>query len=258
MKIRIVINQGSDGIALKELAAITEHVESFVRNLAKDIGIASSPSDWVAKNFQNGSFICSVHMGQEHESEKTTKFKEAFAYIQTCDISEDVVDIPGVSNDTIVSYTEISGSMGPKSNLSLGIAENDESDEEIQTTLLDRVKCIKISEYMNRDVIEYDSIVGSMHSLHKAGNYFKVRDFARDDLVKCTYKSDQYQMVINCLQDRSEVVEVSGIMKTKMCSRGTPEMKIKSIEKVDRYQNGDFAKLLGSMPDLVVESDLAG
>jgi hypothetical protein len=55
LRVKVVLNEGGEGVPLSQLTDIANEVENFLRYLADDAGIEVNRADWLARAFENKS-----------------------------------------------------------------------------------------------------------------------------------------------------------------------------------------------------------
>jgi hypothetical protein len=78
LRVKLILNEGGEGVPLSQLTDIAEEAEKFLRYLAHDAGLTIQRGEWLARNFVNDSVRFDIEKESFQPIEAVKEFNRLF------------------------------------------------------------------------------------------------------------------------------------------------------------------------------------
>ena len=225
LRVKLVLNEGGEGIPMTQLASISEEAEKFIRYLAADAGMKVSTADLIARHFENRSVRFNIEDDGLHPSEDIRAFNAALRYVSEFK--------PGgkpnglVKHQTLLQYTKCANALRSHEKLSFGLFQSGE-EEPYEYRPLTKSNAVDLQSDLTSEVSYTGTIQGSIHTISPAELWFHFRSARAEKLVRCTFREPQYSKLIKAAERRRALVFIRGRIKARRFDR-----EIQSVQAVD-------------------------
>jgi hypothetical protein len=256
LRVKIILNEGGEGVPLSQLTDVAEEAEKFLRYLAEDSGIPVRRGEWLARNFDNAA---SVRFDVEKETyisvDDVKEFNRLFEHVDR--VKTDRKSLNGtVRHRTIAQYAKVAKGLGPHEKVTFGLYRVDEENPYREMPLSKR-EAELLTDFIASEVTYRGSIHGMIHDIQLEELFFHLRRSGAQDLVKCEFHEGIYQDVVDGLERRHARVYVHGLMTVRRVDRAVVRMRVEKIKVAPTLTDERFRDFFGADPDYTggVESD---
>lgn len=236
-RVKLELNKGRHGIPLQRLANISKEIEKFLEMFAEDVKFEKE--GWIADNFENGSLMYDVNYIGEIHDQNLNVAKKAFEIITDTNTTPDDLSF-GIRRETFWQYAQIANHIEPDDYIGIGLYDENSSPEMKE---LSKERSLQIENQIVKRVTEFGGVQGEITALIKGRNHLWINDFASNNRVICTFKSEMYNKVWQLLKGQDTVVNIEGWI-TRENGKIT-NFDIQSINPAVVYQEGDLDGFFG-------------
>lgn len=239
-RIKIELNKGRHGIPLHKLADFSKEAEKFLEMFAADLNLEKD--GWIAENFENGSLTYDISYIGEFDTNRIANAERAFIQIISEETSHNQLEF-GIRKETFWQFAQIANHIGPDDSVGIGLYQN--GKPEIKN--LSKERSLEIKARAGEKTLEFGGIQGEITALLKGRKHIWIRDFASNNRVVCTFRSELYDQIWHLLESQDTIVDAEGWI-----TRANGEIEEFLIEKINaaaEYQEGDLEKFFGLDPD---------
>lgn len=241
LRIKITLNKGRQGISVEKLADIAKEAEKFLESFSKDMQLGDA--EWIAEKFRNGSVSFDiVYIG---EAPDTAIQKSGKILKQMADPKPTVGNLTGVTKDTFLQFAKIAFPIEGDDAIGIGVYNGSKRPK---TYTLSKQRAIEIEKEILQRAEQYGSVQGSITALFKGGqSTLWITERLTSKRIVCFYPPQYYKKIVSLLEDRDSLVNAEGWMT--IINGEIKELRIKTLELLAVYHDGDIEKLFGADPD---------
>ena len=230
------------------LAKHAEGALAYLKSLSADLGLPPEQSLWVAKEFRNGSLIYTAENLYNVEPELVEKANAATSAISSCKGKRERVPA-FVSEQTIGNFAAMRAPFARDDVVRVGPVGIDNKAKWASVSYL---AFDAIARMIEGKVSYVGSVIGSTYEWNKGARdpYIVVRDLATNDLVKCTYKKDDYAKVRALFDRETDTVIVYGVVIYDRILDKTEITHATDFESIQPLADTEISALFGSLPKL--------
>jgi hypothetical protein len=245
------MNEGGEGVPLSQLTDIAEEAEKFLRYLAEDAGISMRRGDWLARNFENRSVRFDIEREVSTSIEEAKEFNRKFEYVDR--VKAERRSLNGeVRHRTLVQYAKIADALGPHEKIAFGLYRIDEPQPYRYAPLTKREAEI-LSGFLAQEITYRGSIHGVIHGLGVEDLWFQLRRAGARDLVRCDFREDLYQAVIDACERRHAIVYVHGQITARRVDREIIKVRAERIKVAPPLSDERYRSFFGADPNYTGE-----
>lgn len=251
IKIRIELNKGRTGAPMDKLGDVSRQLERFLRAVADDLEIESKKGEWLAVNFANGSVNWDAALQTEVSESAFRRFNDSIEFL--ADYDPDTEGSNGLVSDvTLLEFGKIGTHLDPDEVILLGVYSSSKSKKPKKWRQISYRTTHRAKQAVETPIASHGSVQGIMHSLVKEGTapHFTIRELATDLLVRCYYSPSMYEVVVDCLRDRTATVFVSGAIKYDRIKRQPDEVRVEHLERCKSLSREELHSFFGAAPNL--------
>ena len=120
LRIKMILNEGGEGVPLAQLTDIADETEKFLRYLAEEVGVRAQRGEWLARNFQDGSCVFDIEREVLSTDDQAREFNNRIEYINK--LKSERRSLNGeVRHRTLFQFTRIAKALGPHEKVTLGL-----------------------------------------------------------------------------------------------------------------------------------------
>jgi hypothetical protein len=254
LRIKMVLNEGGEGVPLAQLTDIAEEAEKFLRYLAEDAGINVKRGEWLARNFRNRSVRFDVEREATVAIEAVKEFNRKFEYVDL--VRSEKRPLNGeVRHRTLLQYTKIAKALGPHEKIAFGLyrVDDTESDRPYKYAPLTKRDAEILSSYLSEEITYRGSVHGAIHDVGVAELWFHLRRFGTEDLIRCEFRELLYDDVIEACERRHSLVYVHGLITARRVDREITKVRAEQIKVGPRLTEEQYQSFFGAYPNYTGE-----
>jgi hypothetical protein len=252
LRVRVELNKGRIGIPITKLASVVSAIHKFFGKICEDINVETNLDDWLAVHFEEGSLAFDVENPNIVDDSSASSFNRTLKRIGAFSpaAAGGYSDIPRA---TFLQFATIAKTIDPDEKVTFGlyIDGKDQPDYHYELT---KNLASEIEEHFAQpdQLIYHGEVHGIIHSLLKEGDrlYFNVRDLNTSKLIKCFYRKDMYQQIINLLKKKDAIVYVTGEIRGNRNERKIESIRVEKVMISSDFSDKDFEDFFGCAPDL--------
>lgn len=250
LRIRFRLNPGRKGIPLGKLSKQTENIELFLRSLASDLGADDSKHLWLADEFRNSSAIYSAELQAVVETATAHSFNQAVAGLTKYQNTSKVKP-PFVGIATIERFSALRQCLDDDEQMGIAIVDV-ETGKAKRFTYIDKLQLEAISNSMETEARYIGAVMGSTHEWNKGAEkpYLYIRELNSSELVKCSYRDEDYDQVAKLFSKKNAVVIVTGTIAFNLITSKMEVMQATQFEFAPDFSNDDFNNFFGAAPGI--------
>ena len=253
LRVKLILNEGGEGVPLSQLTDIANETEKFLRYLAEDSGISNTKrADWLARNFVNES----VRFDVERESAVTTdqckEFNGNFEYVNRLKSQRRTIDGSRVRHRTLVQFTKIASALGPHEKVSFGLFRPEEEKPYRHVPLTKR-EAEMMAGHLAEQVTYRGSLHGEIHNVGVEELWFQLRRSRTQDLVRCEFREPLYEQVIEACLHRHARVYVHGMITARRIDREVSTILVDRIKAAPVLTDERYEAFFGADPNYTGE-----
>lgn len=156
---------------------------------------------------------------------------------------------------TVRQYAEIGEVVAEDESVRLGLFDSGAAAP-TEWSVVTKARSEEILSKIQTVIQYHGGAQGRMHALFMAEGhpYFRFRDLASGDLVKCVFRRDMYGDVAAALEatmnNPETVIYLSGTFTAQRFERKVQSVVLQRIKVAEAYRKGDLEKFFGCAPNL--------
>jgi len=247
LRVKIILNEGGEGVPLSQLSDIADEAEKFLRYLAEDSGIVARRADWLARNFRNESVRFDVERESSITIDQVKEFNTRFEYVNR--LKSERRPLNGVvSHRTLVQFTKIAGPLGPHEKIAFGLYRPEEEEPYRLIPLTKRDAEIMGSQ-LAEEVTYRGSLQGEMHNVGVEELWFQLRLARSRELVRCNFREPLYEQVIEACKQRHARIYVHGMITARRIDREISSIVVEKIKAAPILTEARYQAFFGADPN---------
>lgn len=252
LRVRMVLNEGGEGVPLSQLTDIAEEAEKFLRYLAEDSGINVRRNEWLARNFDNRSVRFDIEREPSISIELANEFNRKFEYVDRVKSERRALN-GEVKHRTLVQYARIAKALGPHEKMAFGLYRT-EGEQPYRHLPLTKREAEMLGSFLSEEVTYRGSIQGIIHDIGIEELWFHLRKLPRDDsvrgdLVRCDFKESLYQEVHDASSRRHARVYVHGLITARRVDREVTKMVAEKLKVAPPLSEDRYREFFGADPN---------
>jgi hypothetical protein len=251
LRVRFRLNPGRKGIALGKLSKQTENIELFLRSLASDLGVEDSKNLWLADDFRNSSVINTAEFQAVVEVDKAVQFNLAIHVLSKFHGASKARPPQFVSTGTIERFSGLRQCLDADE--TLGIAQIDvETGKAKRFTYVDRLQLEAIGQSIETKAVYVGAVIGNTYEWNKGAEkpYLIIREVNTSELIKCSYKDEDYEQVAKLFAKKNAVVIIEGSISFNLITSKTEVTQATGFKIAPDFSEDDFSKFFGAAPNI--------
>lgn len=246
LKVKMILNEGGEGVPLSQLTDIAEEAEKFLRYLAEDAGITIRRTEWLARNFDNRSVRFDIEREASIPIEVVKEFNQKFEYVDR--VRADRRRLNGeVKHRTLVQYAKVAKALGPHEKIAFGLYHTNE-DKPYRHLPLTKRDAELLSAFLSEEVTYRGSIHGVIHDVGIEELWFHLRRSGSNDLVRCEFADDLYDEVHDACTRRHALVYVHGTLTARRVDRAITKVRASRIRVAPHMSEERYRNFFGAQP----------
>lgn len=251
LKVRFRLNPGRKGIALGKFSKQTENIEMFLRSLASDLGADDGKNMWFASDFRNSSVINTNEFQAVVAVDTAHQFNIAIQSLTK--YQGDLKDKPPsyVSSSTIERFSNLRQYLDADETLGIGVFDLDTGKPK-RFNYVDKLQLEAIGQSIETEVRYIGAVMGHTHEWNKGAEkpYLIIRELNSSDLVKCSYKDDDYEEVAKLFAKKASIVIIEGSMIFNLITNKTEVVQATEFSIAPEFSEDDFNNFFGMSPKM--------
>lgn len=244
LRIKLVLNEGGEGVPLSQLTDIADEAEKFLRYLAEDADISVRRGEWLARNFTNMSVRFDVEREAHISLEEAKEFNRKFEYVDL--VKTEKRGLNGeVKHRTLVQYTKVAKALGPHEKMGFGLYRGDE-EEPYRYALLTKRDAEILAGHLAEEVTYRGSIHGVIHDVGIEELRFHLRRSSSLDLVRCEFREPLYKKVHEACEHRHAMVYVHGLITVRRVDREIIRVRAEKLKVAPRMTDDRYQSFFGA------------
>lgn len=250
LKIRVEFNKGRVGMPLPKLVAAASGTVRFLDLLARDLGIQSDPSNWVAERFENGSVDFDCRLARPLAPASLALGRRALRQVFT-DRYDDPEVASLIRSETRRQFARIAEPLDSDETARFGLyTEQGPNPEEWYVLGHERFQELDaVAEAGPREV--WGEVQGVVHAFFKEVErpYLKIRELSTRQLVNCYFEPAMYGAAVEILSDPQAVVFVEGWLKEDRETGQVTDIEVTDFRLAPEFSLASYRAGLGAVPD---------
>lgn len=250
LRVKMVLNEGGEGVPLSQLTDIAEEAEKFLRYLAADAGIEVSRGEWLARKFQNRSVRFDVEREANIPIEAAKEFNRKFEYVDAVRTQRKPLN-GEVKHRTLLQYTKVAKALGPHEKIAFGLYRVDDAttDKPYRYAPLTKRDAEILSGYLSEEITYRGSIHGVIHNVGIAELWFHLRRSGTEELIRCDFSEPLYHDVIDACESRRSRIYVHGLITARRVDRAVTKVRVEKIKVGPRLAEEQYQSFFGADPN---------
>jgi hypothetical protein len=248
LRVKLILNEGGEGVQLSQLTDIAEEAEKFLRYLAEDSRIAVKRNEWLARNFENKSVRFDVELESSIPVDLAKDFNQNFEYVDRVKNERKALNGAAVKHRTLVQYAKIAKTLGPHEKLAFGLYLPDQEAPYRHLPLTKREAEI-LSTFLSEEMTYRGSIHGMIHDIGIEEFFFHLRKATGGNLIRCDFKEPLYQDVHDAAARRHAMVYVHGLVTVRRVDREVTKFNVERIKVAPALSEDRYQAFFGADPD---------
>jgi hypothetical protein len=216
--------------------------------VAEDVGLNPNEGTWVAEDFYNqGLGFDAEYRHAEIDLDDATAYFQAVDGIAKVEESTNWA-VRGVSARTIVQSARLAKLADEGETVRIGLLDD---QNRVDWRPLRKDKAVAIIEHFEQEWVEYRGMLqGVIHTIYKEATppYFQLRDYASRDLVRCEFKSNDWERLHKALERKDAVVLISGWIRARRFDRHIAVVHVERVEGTKPLDRERIHRFFGSAP----------
>jgi hypothetical protein len=247
LRVRMILNEGGEGVPLSQLTDIAEEAEKFLRYLADDTGITVRRNEWLARNFENRSVRFDIERETSIPVDLAKDFNQNFEYVDRVKGERKALN-GTVKHRTLVQYAKIAKALGPHEKLAFGLYLPDQETPYRNLPLTKREAEI-LSAFLSEEVTYRGSIHGMFHDISIEEFFFHLRPARGGNLVRCDFEEPLYDDVHDASARRHAMVYAHGLITARRVDREITKVVVDRIKVAPALTEERYQAFFGSDPE---------
>jgi hypothetical protein len=249
LRIKLILNEGGEGVPLAQLTDIADETEKFLRYLAEEVGVHAHRGEWLARNFENSSCIFDIEREALATDDQAREFNNKFEHVNR--LKSERGRLNGeIRHRTLAQFARIAKSLGPHEKVTMGLYRPGTDDvQPFRRVALTKREAEILAAHLAEEVTYRGSLHGEMHDLGVAECWFHLRRAGREDLVRCEFREDLYEQVIEACERRHARVYVHGLITARRVDREISKVRVDRIKAVPVLTDEKYQAFFGADPD---------
>lgn len=250
LRIRFRLNPGRKGIPLGKLSKQTENIELFLRSLASDLGADDSKNLWLADEFRNSSAIYSAELQEVVKTATAHEFNQAVSALTKYQ-STSKMKPPFVGATTIERFSALRQCLDDDEKMGIALIDV-ETGKAKRFAYIDKLQLEAIADSIETEAQYIGAVMGHTHEWNKGADkpYLYIRELNSSELIKCSYKDEDYDKVAKLFSKKSAVVIIDGTISFNLITSKTEVVKATGFEWAPEFTDEDFMKFFGAAPNI--------
>lgn len=246
LRVKLILNEGGEGVPLSQLTDIAEEAEKFLRYLAQDAGLTVARGEWLARNFTNESVRFDIERDAPIAIDVVKEFNRKLEYVNNVKVDRRKLN-GDVRHRTLVQYAKVAEALGPHEKLAFGLYRPDE-DNPYRFASLTKREATQLASFLTEEITYKGSIQGQIHNVGVAELWFQLRRSRSNDLVRCEFKDALYQDVLDACESRHARVYVHGEITARRVDREVSVVKVDRLKVAPRLTDERYQSFFGADP----------
>ena len=247
LRIRIELNKGRIGMPFGKLGRVCQEATKFLEMLSEDLEIPEG-SAWLAEEFENASVKFDVCHGSEIDPAVAEAARQALGMVFG-ETSENLLIAARIRSETRRQFRRVTRSLDPDEHMCIGIYQGNEHRPDSWYKVY-RSDAAELTEGLV-DRGTYGEVQGVVNAFFKEAQppYVRIRELSTGNLVKCFFGVDQYQAVVELLEDKNAVVFVEGWLREDALTGASREVRVEDFTPAIEFDEHAVEALFGSISD---------
>jgi hypothetical protein len=251
LRVKVILNEGGEGVPLSQLTDIANEAEKFLRYLAEDAGIAVKRSEWLARDFLNESVRFDIEREARISADEAKEFNRKFEYVDL--VKSERRRLNGeVRHRTLVQYTKVADALGPHEKIAFGLYRAD-SPKPYKYAPLTKRDAEMLASFLSEEVTYRGAIHGVIHNFGVEDLWFQLRRFGASDLVRCDFRESLYSEVAKACGRRHARVYVHGLITARRVDQSVTKMLAEKLTVAPTLNDEQYRAFFGSDPNYTGE-----
>jgi len=258
LRVKLILNEGGEGVPLAQLSDIASEAEKFLRYLAHDAGLNVQRGDWLARNFVNQSVRFDIEREAFVPLDEIKEFNRKFEIVDA--IRAGTAQMDGeVRHRTLVQFTRVAEALGPHEKLAFGLYRASDLEEEnpYKFAPLSKREATQLAAKLSEEITYSGTIQGHVHSIGVAELFFQLRRLRTNELIRCEFKEDLYDHVLEACERRNSRLFVHGRITARRVDRHVSLIKVDRLKSAPQLSEERYEAFFGADPKYTgdLESD---
>jgi hypothetical protein len=250
LRVKLILNEGGEGVPLAQLSDIADEAEKFLRYLAQDAGLTVQRGDWLARNFVNASVRFDIERETSVPLDEVREFNRKFEIVDAIKAGAAKMN-DEVRHRTLVQFAKVAESLGPHEKLAFGLYRPNDTDEDppYKFAPLSKREATQLAGMLSEEITYSGTIQGHVHSIGVAELFFQLRRLRTNELIRCEFKEDLYPQVIEACERRNSKLFVHGRITVRRVDRHVSIIKVDRLKAAPQLSEERYQAFFGSDPD---------
>lgn len=251
LRVKMVLNEGGEGVPLSQLTDIADEAEKFLRCLAQEASIVVQRREWLARNFMNQSVSFDIEREAQIPLDAVKEFNRKFEHVDL--VRRERRRLNGeVTHRTLLQYTKVAKALGPHEKIAFGLYRPDDDKLYIYALLTKRDAEI-MAGYLSEELTYSGSLHGMIHNVGVEDLSFQLRRSRSLGLVRCEFRESLYREVIEACRHRHAQVYVHGLLTARRLDQEITRVQADKIKVGPRLSAERYHSFFGADPNYTGE-----
>lgn len=250
LRVKLILNEGGEGVPLSQLTDIANEAEKFLRYLAQDAGLNVQRGEWLARNFVNKSVRFDIERESFVPIDSIKEFNRKFELVDA--VKSKAASLNGeVKHRTLVQYAKVAEALGPHEKLAFGLYRPDDSDDHAPYKFapLTKREAVQLAGFLSQEVTYTGSIQGQVHSIGVAELFFQLRRIRTHELIRCEFKENLYQEILDACERRNSRIFVHGKITARRVDRHISLICVDGLKTAPGLSDEKYNSFFGFDPN---------
>jgi hypothetical protein len=250
LRVKLILNEGGEGVPLSQLTDIANEAEKFLRYLAQDSGLNVQRGEWLARNFVNKSVRFDIERESFVPIDSIKEFNRKFELVDA--VKSNTAGLNGeVKHRTLVQYARVADALGPHEKLAFGLYRPDDSEdkEPYRFAPLTKREAVQLAGFLSQEAVYSGSVQGHVHSIGVAELFFQLRRLRTNELIRCEFEERLYQEILDACERRNSRIFVHGKITARRVDRHVSLIRVDGIKTAPALSEEKYRSLFGFDPN---------
>jgi len=231
------------------MVSVAKEAETFLRNLAEDIGVNLPKTKWLVRNFENGSLCFDVESGA---IKQPANVKNMYAVLDDTTQLDPAKQLMGgqIKHRTMLQFAKLTEALEPHEKIGIGLYHEDMEEEKPYVWRnFSKRDATMLEENLTRTITYKGSVQGELDTLLGGSLGFKLKLHKQKKSIHCDFTQDFYEQVAKAFQKRLAHVYVFGEITARCIDREIEGVKVEKLVTAPDFPDADYNKFFGFSPN---------
>lgn len=238
LRLRVKIQKDKRGVSLEKLEKIVSETRKFLVAIGEDLELGD-PSTWVGVDFRNGSLSFTNESSSNANQSQLSRFNESVIALGRS-------EFPAATRESTANqFFKVAASLDVDEAVQFGVFPVDKPRPK-WITITRKTALLAEPQGLLPYRETLGSVQGTIHSLYKESRepFFYMRELSTESLVKCFYDPQDYALIVEALEIKTQVIHVRGVVMSNTQDKSIKHISVNNIVRAKTFDFEDVEKFL--------------